>query len=43
MFDEAIVVPNLQRVIDAAAKYKAIDHAFDARELISPYVLNIKA
>lgn len=43
MFDEAIVVPNLQRVIDAAARYKAIDHAFDARELFSPHVLSVKA
>jgi NitT/TauT family transport system substrate-binding protein len=43
LFDETLIVANLQRVIDAAARYKAIDHAFDARELISPVVLNMKA
>ncbi|MGA2393911.1 MAG: ABC transporter substrate-binding protein [Candidatus Lustribacter sp.] len=42
LFDEALIVGNLQRVIDAAARYKAIDHAFDARDLISPIVLGIK-
>ncbi len=42
MFDEAIIPGNLQRVIDAAARYKAIDHAFDARDLISPVVLSAK-
>jgi len=43
LFDETLVVANLQRVIDAAARYKAIDHAFDAHDLISPAVLGIKA
>ena len=41
-FDEALIPGNLQKVIDAAARYKAIDHAFDAHELISPVVLNVK-
>lgn len=42
-FDEALVPANLQKVIDAAARYKAIDRAFDARELISPVVAGVKA
>jgi NitT/TauT family transport system substrate-binding protein len=42
IFDETLIVPNLQRVIDAAARYKAIDHAFDARDMISPVVLGLK-
>jgi len=40
---EGIDVAAVQRVIDAAARYKAIDRAFDARDLISPVVLNLKA
>lgn len=40
---EGIDVAAVQRVIDAAARYKAIDHTFDARELISPVVLGLKA
>ncbi|HEV8022594.1 MAG TPA: ABC transporter substrate-binding protein [Candidatus Lustribacter sp.] len=43
LFDESLIPANLQKVIDAAARYKAIDHSFDALELISPVVLNIKA
>lgn len=43
LFDETLIVPNLQRIIDAAARYKAIDHSFDAHDLISPVVLGIKA
>jgi NitT/TauT family transport system substrate-binding protein len=43
LFDETLIVPNLQRVIDAAARYKAIDHAFDAHDMISPVVLGLKA
>jgi NitT/TauT family transport system substrate-binding protein len=40
---EGIDVALVQRVIDAAARYKAIDHAFDAHDMISPVVLNLKA
>jgi ABC-type nitrate/sulfonate/bicarbonate transport system substrate-binding protein len=43
LFDETLIVGNLQRVIDAAARYKAIDHAFDAHDMISPVVLNLRA
>lgn len=43
LFDDTLVPANLQKVIDAAARYKAIDHSFDALELISPVVLGIKA
>jgi NitT/TauT family transport system substrate-binding protein len=39
---EGIDVALVQRVIDAAARYKAIDRSFDARDLISPAVLNLK-
>lgn len=39
VFDETIVIPNVQRVIDAAARFKIIERGFDARELISPAVL----
>jgi NitT/TauT family transport system substrate-binding protein len=41
-FEETLNPANLQKVIDAAARYKAIDHAFDARDLISPVTINIK-
>lgn len=40
---EGIDVALIQRVIDAAARYKAIDRSFDAHDLISPVVLNLKA
>jgi NitT/TauT family transport system substrate-binding protein len=40
---DGIDVTLVQRVIDAAARYKAIDHGFDAHDLISPVVLNLKA
>jgi NitT/TauT family transport system substrate-binding protein len=43
LFDEALIPANLQKVIDAAVRYKAIDRAFDARELISPVVAGVKA
>lgn len=39
---ETLDVSAVQLVIDAAARYKAIDHTFDARDLISPVVLNLK-
>ena len=42
LFEDSLILPDLQHVIDAAARYKAIDRAFDARDLISPVVLNMK-
>lgn len=39
-FAETLAVSDVQHVIDAAARFKLIDHAFDAREMISPVVLN---
>lgn len=38
IFDESIVIVNVQRVIDAAARFKLIERTFDARDLISPLV-----
>ena len=42
IFDETMIVDNLQRVIDAAARYKVIAQSFDARDMISPVVLNAR-
>jgi NitT/TauT family transport system substrate-binding protein len=42
IFAETLLVADVQRVIDAAARFKVIDRAFDARELISPAVLNLR-
>lgn len=42
ILSEGLIVSQVQRIIDAAARYKAIDRAFDARDLISPVVLNLK-
>lgn len=39
---ESIDLALVQRVIDAAARYKTIDHSFDARDLISPAIMNLK-
>jgi NitT/TauT family transport system substrate-binding protein len=41
-FAETLAVSDVQHVIDAAARFKLIDHAFDAREMISPAVLNLR-
>jgi NitT/TauT family transport system substrate-binding protein len=41
VFDESIVLPHIQVVIDAAARYKVIERPFDARDLVSPVVLNL--
>jgi len=41
VFAESIRTSDLQVIIDAAARYKVIDHAFDARDLISPAVLSL--
>ena len=38
-FAEYLTAPMIQPLVDVAAKYKAIDKAFDAQELISPYAL----
>jgi len=37
-FDDAFYLKEVQNVIDICAKYKVIDHSFDARELIAPSV-----
>jgi NitT/TauT family transport system substrate-binding protein len=42
VFAESLVVADVQRVVDAAARYKAIDRPFDAREMISPVLLNLR-
>jgi NitT/TauT family transport system substrate-binding protein len=41
-FAETLAVADVQRVVDAAARFKLIERAFDARELISPAVLNLR-
>jgi NitT/TauT family transport system substrate-binding protein len=41
VFDESLVIDHLQPVIDACVRYKVISKGFDARELISPVVLNL--
>ena len=38
-FAEYLAAPMIQPLVDVAAKYKVIDKAFDASELISPYAL----
>lgn len=38
-FSEYLSAPMIQPLIDVAAKYKVIDAAFNAQELISPYAL----
>ena len=40
VFAESLSLPDIQRVIDAAVKYKLIDHGFDAREIVSPLLLS---
>lgn len=42
LFAETLVLGNIQRVIEAAARYKVIERVFEARELISPVVLNLR-
>lgn len=39
VFAESLSLPDIQRVIDAAVKYKLIDRGFDAREIVSPLLL----
>jgi NitT/TauT family transport system substrate-binding protein len=43
IFAESISVPDVQLVVDAAARFKIIERPFDARELISPVVLPARA
>jgi NitT/TauT family transport system substrate-binding protein len=38
-FAEYLTAPEIQPLVDVAAKYKVIDHDFNAAELISPYAL----
>ena len=40
-FAETLLPADIQPVIDTAAKYKLIEKSFDAREIISPLVLNL--
>ena len=42
MFAEALTVADVQVVIDAAARFKIIERAFDAKDMISPAVLNLR-
>jgi len=42
VFEEDLVLADVQVVIDAAARYKVIEKSFDARELVSPVVLNLR-
>jgi len=39
---ESLNVADIQVVIDAAARYKVIEQSFDARDMISPAVLNLR-
>jgi NitT/TauT family transport system substrate-binding protein len=41
-FADTLAVTDLQRVVDAAARFRLIEHPFDAKELISPAVLNLR-
>jgi len=41
-FAETLNPASIQPVIDAAARLKVIDHSFDARDIISPVVLNLR-
>jgi len=38
---ETLSVTDIQPLIDAAARYKVIDHAFNATEMVSPVVINL--
>jgi NitT/TauT family transport system substrate-binding protein len=41
-YAESLDPADIQRLVDAAAKYKAIDAGFDARDLVSPAVANLR-
>lgn len=43
MFGESLTVADVQVLVDAAARFKVIDHPFDARELISPVAIGAHA
>lgn len=43
LFGTSLTVADVQLVVDAAARFKIIDHAFDASELISPLALTSRA
>jgi NitT/TauT family transport system substrate-binding protein len=43
VFAEFLDPREIQPAIDAAARYKIIDHAYPAQELISPYALKLPA
>ena len=38
-FAEYVIPAQIQPLVDATAKYKVIDTAFNAQELVSPYAL----
>lgn len=42
IFAETLAPSDVQHVIDAVARFKLIERPFDARELISPAVLNLR-
>lgn len=42
VFAESLAVPDVQQVIDATARFRLIALPFDARELISPAVLDLR-
>ena len=42
IFADTLAVADLQRVVDAAVRFELIERTFDARELISPAVLNLR-
>jgi NitT/TauT family transport system substrate-binding protein len=42
IFAETLALGEIQPVIEAAARYKTIERAFDARELVSPAIINLR-
>ena len=42
VFEEQLALGDIQVVIDAAARYKVIDKPFNARDMVSPVVLNLR-
>jgi NitT/TauT family transport system substrate-binding protein len=42
IFEEDLALNDIQVVIDAAARYKVIERPFNARDMVSPVVLNLR-
>jgi NitT/TauT family transport system substrate-binding protein len=42
IFAETLALGEIQPVIEAAARYKTIERAFDARGLVSPAIINLR-